>query len=341
MKVFLTGGSGFIGSRLAKSLLEAGYTVVALVETMSCKSAKALAQMGAECIEGDIRNTDSLKRVMLGIDLVVHCAAWYELGIDSSVKQRMYEINVVGTKNILNLAHESKVKRTIYVSSAIIYGETGDFQRDESFVRNKPFRSYYEETKYEAHQIAQEFQSKGMPLIITCPNAVVGENDHSPYGYMLRMYIHRLLPLIPGDPKVIFSMVYVDDFVEGLMLAISKGQPGHTYIFSGEPTSFNDLVSIWGCHLNRKEPLIVNLAIPTIVVNLLEKMQRKLGLPSFISKESIEANQSRDFSNAKAKRELGWNPMSAHVLWEKIICEELALAEKRIGRSPVSLLKPL
>ncbi len=152
MKVFLTGGTGFIGQPLTQSLIARGWTVVALVRNANSPQARALTKMGAQCVSGDVTDRGSMRADMTGADIVVHTAGRYEFGMTGNGRQLMHAINVIGTDNVLSLALELGIPRSVYVSSTMYYGETGPEAEDETYQRQKPYNSYYEQTKAEAHK---------------------------------------------------------------------------------------------------------------------------------------------------------------------------------------------
>jgi nucleoside-diphosphate-sugar epimerase len=172
--------------------------------------------MGAQCVQGDILDPESLRAGMAGTDLVVHNAGWYELGLDSEGEKRMTDINVRGTENVLQAALELGISRTVYVSSVVCWGGTGQEIWDETRSRNTPVSNFYEVTKSEAHEQALSFQRKGLPLIVVCPSQVIGPNDHSIFGYFLRMYLNRIMPPLIWSPRVANSFVFVDDLANGI-----------------------------------------------------------------------------------------------------------------------------
>ncbi len=134
MKVFLTGGTGFIGQPLTRRLLARGWEVIALVRKPDSAQARALSKLGAHCVAGDITDRESMRAGMTGADLVVHNAGWYELGLTADAQRRMRAINVDGTEAVLGLAQELGIQRVVYVSSVVALGDTGRQQRDETFV---------------------------------------------------------------------------------------------------------------------------------------------------------------------------------------------------------------
>src|SRR5215216_2186067 len=104
MKVFLTGGTGFIGQPLTKALLARGWDVIVLVRKLDSPEARALTRMGAQCVRGDVIDRESMRFGMTGADVVIHNAGWFELGIPNGAQSIMHSINVTGTDNVLSLA---------------------------------------------------------------------------------------------------------------------------------------------------------------------------------------------------------------------------------------------
>lgn len=156
MRIFLTGGTGFIGQPLSRRLVDRGWTVTALARSPNGPEADALRSAGIDIVPGDVTDRASMRAAMTGADMVIHNAAWYELGLTDGAKQIMRQINVGGTENVLSLAQELDVPRVVYVSSLIALGDTGKPMRDESYERLARPTSAYEQTKTDAHGIALE-----------------------------------------------------------------------------------------------------------------------------------------------------------------------------------------
>lgn len=343
MKVFLTGGTGFIGQPLTKSLLGRGWSVTALVRKPDSPQAQALGKMGAKLVTGDVTERESMRAAMSGAEIVVHNAGQYEYGMDSAGKQRMRAVNVDGTENVLSLAHELSVPRTIYVSTVQAFGETGPQLRDETFTRQVPCCTTYEQTKTDAHEVARQYQQRGLPLIIVCPHQVIGPNDHSPFGYFLRLYINRVMPPMGWSPNSTFCCVEVNDLAEGIALAAEKGRIGETYILCGEPQSFREILACWSKKPGAFSPrLWLPVGLAAALFAPLEPLQRMLGLPAFLSRETVRAAARMwNYSSEKAKRELGWKHCSAEALWFGTIDGELELLSRRKGQNLIQRLKPL
>ncbi|MEK7328605.1 MAG: NAD-dependent epimerase/dehydratase family protein, partial [Chloroflexota bacterium] len=145
MKIFLTGGTGFIGKPLTRTLLRRGWEAILLT-----RSGQSQIE-GARAAKGDVTDRESMRAGMAGADIVLHNAGWYELGIASSAKAKMQAVNVSGTENVLSLAAELKIPRIVYTSSTTALGDTGGQTVDESFARIKQPITFYEQTKTSAH----------------------------------------------------------------------------------------------------------------------------------------------------------------------------------------------
>jgi dihydroflavonol-4-reductase len=343
MKIFLTDGTGFIGQPLTKALIARGWNVLALVRKPESPEARALTKMGAQCVTGDVTDRESMRIGMTGTDVVIHNAGWYELGISRGTRTLMQSINVKGTDNVLSLALELGILRTVYVSTIAYYGDTGAEVRDETYRRQAPYRSYYEQTKSEAHEIALQYQERGLSLITICPAHVVGPNDHSPYGYFQRMYVNRWMPPFAWAPNTVHSSVHVMEVAEGIVLAVDKGKLGETYILAGESTTRRQELEYWAMQPGGfRVSFFLPFWLAALMFAPMEPVQRWLGLPASISREVVLSDKSSlSFSSAKAQRELGWTHRPARQMWSSIINEEHKLLPARKKRDLVSRLKPV
>jgi nucleoside-diphosphate-sugar epimerase len=343
MKVFLTGGTGFIGQPLTKALLTYGWQVVALVRKPGSPATQTLVSMGAHCVRGDITDQESLRAGMTGADIVIHNAGQYEFGLDDVGRKRMHSVNVIGTDNVLGLAAELAIPRTVYISTVQAFGETGPQPRTENFTRQTACRTTYEQSKTEAHEIACQYQKRGLHLIIVCPHQVIGPNEHSAFGYFLRLYINRLLPPLGWAPNSILCCVDVNDLAAGIALATKVDHPGEIYIFCGEPQSFREILTCWGQKPGGSRPVVwLPAKLAAWLFALLEPLHRLLGLPAFISRETVTAGSINwYFSSDKAQRELGWTHHSAEAMWFSTIDGELELLASRRKRDLISRLKPV
>ncbi len=343
MKVFLTGGTGFIGMPLVRSLLRRGWQVTALARRPDSAQGRALARLGARCVPGDVTSVDSMREAMRGCDVVIHNAAWYELGVSRRQQRLMHDVNLEGTRNVLELALELGVPRCVHVSSVLYYGGTGGQVADENYRRQYGYRSYYEQSKTEAHALALQYRQRGLPLLLVCPANVFGPNDHSVFGYFLRMYLNGIMFPLAFSPGMRLSPVYVDDVSEGIALAAERGRVGETYVLSGEVSTLREMFNLWNAQAGG---LKIRIYMPRwlawMMLAPMAPLLRLLGLPAFLSAETVAMSSgSFCFSSAKAQRELGWTPLPLPALWQRTFEGEIALLAGRRQQTLLQRLKPL
>jgi dihydroflavonol-4-reductase len=308
MRAFVTGGTGFIGGRLVQRLRARGDEVVALVR--SAGRAGELAERGCEIVEGDLSATDAIRRGMQGCDAVFHVAAVYKVGIPASEHDAMYEANVRGTERVLDAAIEAGVERIVYVSTVGVFGNTGGKVVDETYRRNgESFLSWYEETKYKAHEVALDRIAKGAPIVIVQPGGVYGPGDHSELGNIIDQTRTGKLKMLMF-PEAGFNLVHVDDVAGGILLAYDKGELGQSYVLGGELSTMGDLIRKVASLSDRKAPSralpapLMKMAIPIGPV-----VGKVLGFPPNLG-ELIRSSDGVTYwaTDDKARRELGYAP---------------------------------
>lgn len=308
MKIFLTGGTGFIGGVVAAKLRERGDHVKALVRDPA--AASALEQIGCELIRGDLTVDHSVRAAMVGCDAVIHGAAVYAIGILEKDKPAMFEANVLGTERVLKAALQTGVPRVVYISTVNAFGNTEGEVVEEGFEHSENYVSYYDETKHKAHKIAKILiQEHDLPGIIVQPGHVYGPGDTSESGAVVRMYLKKRLP-VKLLPQTGITACYVDDIADGIILALDKGQIGESYVLGGDVTRIGRYVEVASELLGRK-PL--RFTVPVGLLRASAPMGRfvnpLLGFPPNL-KEVIKASHNVTYwaSCDKAKRELGYTP---------------------------------
>jgi dihydroflavonol-4-reductase len=304
VKAFVTGGTGFIGKHLVRKLRERGDDVVALVRTPS----KA-ADLDAEVIEGDLSSEDAIRRGVQGCDAVFHVGATYKVGVPKADHEAMYDANVRGTERVLDSATDAGVGRIIHVSTGNVYGNTRREVVDESYVRPQPpdFLSYYDETKYKAHQVALDRIAKGAPVIIVQPGGVYGPDDPSELGNMIDQARTGKLKM-RLFPDAGFNFVHVEDVAEGILLAHDRGRIGEAYNLAGEKATMGDLVEKTSGLSGRKAP---RLTMPTAMMKMAipvgPVVGKLMGFPPNLA-ELIKTSDGVTFwmTDKKARDELGF-----------------------------------
>ena len=335
MRVFLTGGTGFIGQVLVRTLRRRGCAVDVLVRDPDTLAARWLAAEGCHLVRGDVTAGKGLADAMRGADVVIHNAGVYELGVTAAQRGRMQAVNVQGTDTVLGAAQVAGVPRCVYVSTVWALGDSGpaDVPADEARQHNGRFSSAYERSKFDAHQVALSWRARGLALVIAMPNAVVGANDHSVFGYFLRLHLMGLMPPISFARGMVMAPVDVEALADGLALAAEKGSPGEDYLFCGPPQSLETIFEHFARHPGGFRPL---LWLPRWIMRwqfaLIAPLLRSLGLPAFLSPEVVDVTRvNLNYSAAKARAELGWQHPGAVEMWDRIVREERALIDSRRG----------
>jgi nucleoside-diphosphate-sugar epimerase len=308
VRVFVTGGTGFIGGHVVRKLRDRGDDVVALVR--SPEKGKALADLGCTLVEGDLSSSEAIRTACEDCDAAIHGAAIYKVGIPKSQREGMLDANVRGTERVLDAAWQAGVGRIVYVSTVNVFGNTGGEVVDESYEREPGnWLSTYDESKYLAHQEAKERIAKGAPIVIVQPGGVYGPGDHSEVGNLIDQTRTGKLPMLPF-PQMGLNLVHVDDVATGVLLALDKGQIGESYVLGGQVATMRDMVETTAKIADRKPP---KRDLPTGVLKAVAPAGPVIGKimgfpPNF--RELISASDGVTYwaKDDKARRELGYSP---------------------------------
>ena len=309
MKVFVTGGTGFIGGHVVRLLRERGDDVRALVRDPD--KGKELTALGCELIAGTLTDAPSIADGMEGCEAVIHGAAIYEVGIPESEHRAMYEANVLGTENVLRAALDAKIGKVVYISTVGAFGNTHGQVVDETYEHpGQEFTSYYEQTKYEAHQVAKRLiADEGLPCVIVQPGGVYGPEDHSALGKQMSDFLAGRMPMI-AFPDLGMNMVHVEDVAAGILLALDKGRPGESYVLGGQITTMRELIETVAKVSDKKPP---KRAIPTGLMKAMTPVGpvvgKIMGQPPNL-RELISSADGVTFwaKHDKAMAELGYSP---------------------------------
>lgn len=307
MKALVTGANGFTGSHLAKALLQRGSTVVALVRKTS--QVDRLAGLEVQYCYGDITDRNSLKTAMQGVDWVFHTAAYVELGVVDAA--RMEQVNVKGTRNVLEAAKAANVAKLIYCSTIGVYGDTQGQVIDETFERTQTnFSSAYDRTKYLAQQLVDQAASEGLSVVSVMPSGIMGADDPH-FGPVLDTYRRGRLKVWAGGDRIT-GIVHVDDLVGLMLLAAEKAPTGAHYIASTGDLTTREMFQLLSQKTGVPVPAEVPQPIVRFVGNLLDPIGRLLNWQPPLSRERVHYLYDRcvRVEGSKARRELGWNPRS-------------------------------
>jgi dihydroflavonol-4-reductase len=237
-RVFLTGGSGFIGGALATRLLERGDQVVALAR--SDASARALDARGVQVVRGDVLQEDSLAAGMAGCSVAYHVA-----GVNShcpSDPNMLLRVNVGGAAAAVRAAARAGVGRVVYTSSAASVGEPAGTVGREDTPHRGSYLSLYDRSKHEGEQIAfAEARDRGVELVAVNPSSVQGPGRSGGNGKIVLAYLNGRLRVFV-DTWI--SVVDIDDCTEGHLLAADRGRPGERYVLNGSTITSEQALEI-------------------------------------------------------------------------------------------------
>jgi len=309
MRIFVTGGAGFIGGAVVRRLAGRGDRVTAVVRDPD--RVGSLAALSVELRQGDLSRTASIVDAMRGTDAAIHLAGMYRLGIPASERPAMHDANVGTTHRVLDAFATAGLDRLVAVSTINVAGNTRGRIVDERYRRDlsEGFLSYYDETKFLSHRAAQERIGTGTRIVIAMPGTTYGPNDHSSIGGQLKgAHDGTLRYLVLADLGV--SPAYVDDVAAGIVASLDRGRIGESYFLGGQNMRLRDAMAQAARLGGRALP---RLEIPTAFVRLGARapaaLARAIGLPDDLG-EVLRASLGVTYwgSSAKAATELGYVP---------------------------------
>jgi len=306
-KVLVTGGTGFIGSFLVKSLLKSGKPIRCLVRDR--ERGGLLERSGIEIRYGDILQPETLCGIADDIEVVIHCAALGHVSSRSKADfDEFYKINVIGSLNLAGEALKSRVKKFIQVSSTAAMGLIEGQIASEDTPCNPT--TPYQKSKFLAERKLMDFsKEKGLPLLILRPCMVYG-----PFGggELLRWCKAMKKGLFPrvGSGKNLSPFIHIDDLVSGIILAVEKGRTGEIYLLtSDESFDMNMVTKIMAEELRIKFVPRIPTTILLVSSYLIEMMAVVWRFRPPVTVQNIKSMATdRLFDISKAKKELGFSP---------------------------------
>ena len=219
MKIFITGATGFIGNQMLSLLTKTEHELFCLVRKTS-QAKERLKTLGVNVIEGDVRDKASLIRGMKGCNWVLHLAGLYSFWEPDN---RLYrQINIDGTRNVMECALETKVSKVVHVSTVVTYGKPSVTPFTEESETGPVRFSTYSQTKYEGDQIVWNlYKNNGLPVVVVYPCGVLGAGDPKASGEYVSGLIHKRLPATVFKNSTL-TWVHVKDVAEGIIKAAEK-----------------------------------------------------------------------------------------------------------------------
>jgi dihydroflavonol-4-reductase len=325
-KTLVTGGTGFIGSHLVRALASRGDELKLLVREGS--KTEHLADLEWERLTGDVLDRDSLRRAMSGVERVFHVAG--TTSMQSRSRDHVFEVNVGGTRRVMEEALRAGVLRVVFTSTS---GAVGTAPPGGTADESQPFAAgglgiAYINSKHDAELMAIRVGARGLPVVTVNPSFVLGPDDPNPSGTSNALVRRLLLRRIPGHLGGAINIVDVRDVATGHLLADERGQEGERYLLTGRNFTlqrlFADLSRIAGVP---PPPLRMQGRIMLAAVEAAEL----IGLPLPTSPDEVRSGtQWWTYRNDKARRELGWEPRPHEETLEDTVRWQLAELGKRI-----------
>jgi len=301
-RVFVTGGTGFIGANVVRSLLAAGYQVRALVRPHSCRD--NLAGLDLELVTGDLTDPE-LAAHLRGCRAALHVAAHYSLW--QRDRDLLYRCNVLGTRHFFAAARQAGVERVVYTSSVAAIGVKSGSVADETY-QSPPDQliGAYKQSKYWAEQEAHAAIAQGQDIVIVNPSSPIGPYDlkPTPTGDIILRFLQRRMPAYVNTG---LNFVDVRDVARGHVLALERGRTGDRYILGHQNLTLKALLDRLATLTGLPAPTrSLPLWLPLGVAWVDEKILARLGKTPSVPIDGVRMSaEPMYYSAAKAVQELG------------------------------------
>ena len=303
--IFLTGATGFVGSHLADSLAERGFSLHCLVRS---NSRLDYLPEGALTVNGDIADPAVAAIGLAGIRVFIHCASIINApdGRDST----LLKANLAGTDNVLRwLGEQGKdLQQVVYVSSVGAMGTLTRWPVDESY-QGKLLNAYQHSKRVSEERFKEFCARRGLKLVIVRPSWVYGPRDRRVLAFIRA--IHKGRFAIIGSGKTSIHPVYVKDLVSGIVQSLDYQGREHTFILAGPKTyPLQEVVQVIAALLERRAPGVRLPYRPMYAAAwLCEMLCKPLGIKPFLFRRRLDFfSQNQAFSIQRARREFGYQP---------------------------------
>ena len=306
MKILVTGGTGFAGSRLVEFLLKKGHDITCL-DNQEGLFFEELAQKGASMVPGSVTDREAVKTAINGAEAVFHLAAAFRV---INVPKKVYwDTNVEGTRIICEEALRQKVEKLVYCSTQGVHGNIQDPPGDE----DSPVApaDYYQFSKYEGEKVVTEFADKGLKSVIIRPTAIYGPGDPERFLFLFRLAKKKRFVMF-GDGRAYYHPVYIDNLVDGFYAALmSSREKAEPYIIADEEFfTIKELVKKVGQSMDKD---VRFLHLPFLPLYMLAAIVEAVCVPLRIKPPLFRRRvdwfrQNRAFVIDRAKKEIGYIP---------------------------------
>ena len=306
MRALVTGAAGFIGSNVVRTLVEEGHDVRAL--HLPREDSRNLRGLDVERVAGDVTSKDDLRRAMKDRDVVFHLAAIYALWTRDA--DRMFRVNVEGTRNVLEISKEVGVRRVVHTSSIARFGGQGPDRRatEESAFALGPTGDRYARSKADAHEVAVEAARGGQDVVIVAPCGPIGPGDAgpTPTGRLLLSAVKMPVAVV-ADTSTNFADVR--DMAKGHVLAAERGKKGETYLLGCRDLSMKEIarMAFAAMGIRRKRIMVAPFCVADAAARGMRFVADRVtrSAPLFTPEAVAIAKLGLRADCAKAVRELG------------------------------------
>ena len=307
MRILVTGGTGFTGSHLVRRLLHSGHEV-RVIDYQKGIFYDDLNSKGAKIELGGILDRNLVDRMVKGCEVVHHVAAAFrQLNVP---EQHYWDVNVEGTRYLLDAAKRHRVRKFVYCSTQGVHGHIQNSPGNEL----SPIapEDYYQLTKYEGEKVVEKYVKEGVDAVILRPTAIYGPGDPGRFLILFRL-VSKGTFFMFGDGNPCYHPVYIDNLVDAFELVTEKdGISGETYIIADEHYyTLNELVMSVAKALGSKLRIFHLPFSPLwVAANLCEMVCKPLRVTPPLFRRRVDwFRQNRAFSIEKAKQEIGYKPL--------------------------------
>lgn len=308
MHIFITGATGYIGNNLARKLADEGNIVHALCRNINTQ---VLNHPNIKIFGGDITDIASIEKAMQHCKQVYHLAAYARVW--AKEPSTYYRLNVQGAKNVFDAARNLSIHKIVFTSTAGTLGPSGTKPVEEKDERiGKPFTDY-EVTKTQAEDLCRSYcNNYGMHIVMVNPPRVYGPGiitESNAVTRLVKLYMAGKWRIMPGDGKRTGSYVYVDDVVNGHILAMKNGRSGERYSLGGVNASYIEFFNLLA-KLSGKKISLIKLPVWAMMLagNVIQWYTNITGKPPLLTPPWIRKYYyDWSINSEKAQRELGYS----------------------------------
>lgn len=296
-KVLITGANGFIGGTLMRYYQNQGQDVIGV----------DLVGNGADILEGDISQPDTISHLLNECDVIVHTAALVSNAMQDS---DMWRVNVLATRNLITAAKEHKVRRFVQISSVVAYGNSAEGELDENQPVHADGGSYVLTKLASEHVVLSEQANDDIEIVILRPGDAYGPGSR-PWIITPLEAISKNQFMLPEKGKGFFRPIYIDDLVRGIATATSHPDAAGE-IFNLSCEGYMLTKDYFAPHyewLQKKGPMLVSTKLALRISSIASTMANLMGNLNEASPSTVMQLSTKSwFSIKKAEHILGWRP---------------------------------